>query len=278
MVAGDAQSAWQLSGSAPELYQRHLVPAITARWAADLVERAGLSSGDRVLDVACGTGVVAFEAAERVGPTGTVAAVDVNAGMLAVARSLPLPPGAGITWHECSALDLPFPPGSFDAALCQFGLQFVPDRPRALREMSRVLALGGRLGLSVFSPIERNPATHALSDALDRHVAPDASRTKRTEHALDDPRRLEALVADAGFGDVRVETVTKTIHFPSAADYVHIQLGATPLASVLAGLDTADRDAAVSALVADVSAALKWYHDETGISFPQEVHVLLAVR
>ena len=231
MGVDEGQREWQLAGSAAELYQRQLVPAVTARWAVDLVERVAPRAGERVLDVACGTGVVAREAAVRVGVTGQVAAVDINAGMLAVARSLPPVAGATIAWRKVNALELPFAADSFDVVLCQFGLQFFPDPRAALREQMRVLVDRGRLALNVFSPIERNPAAQALSNALDRHVAPGASQSKRAEHALADPAELEALVARAGFEEIRIETVTKTTHFRSVAEYVHVQLAATPLAS-----------------------------------------------
>jgi len=102
-----AQEHWQLDGSAAALYQRHLVPAVTAVWAADLADQAALRTGERALDVACGTGVVARVAAERLGSTGRVAALDINAGMLAVARSLPAVAGASIEWHEGSVLSCP---------------------------------------------------------------------------------------------------------------------------------------------------------------------------
>jgi ubiquinone/menaquinone biosynthesis C-methylase UbiE len=277
MGVNDGQREWQLAGSAAELYQRNLVPVVTARWADDLIERVDPHAGERVLDVACGTGVVARKAAVRVGLTGRVAAVDVNAGMLAVARSLPPVPGATIAWHEASALELPFAADSFDVVLCQLGLQFFPEPRAALREQRRVLVVGGRLALSVFSPIERNPAAQALSNALDRHVATDASLAKRAEHALANPAELTALVADAGFRQIRIETVSKTTHVPSVADYVRVQLAATPLASIVDGLDTAARGAVLHALVEDVSAALEPYGDDSGLCFPQEVHVLLGV-
>src|SRR4051794_16904673 len=128
------QEQWQLDGSAPELYQRYLVPAITAVWASDLGDQAALRPGERVLDVACGTGVVARIAAERVGSTGRVAALDITPGMLAVARSLPSVPGAAIEWHEGSVLAVPFSDAAFDRVLCQLGLQFFPDQTAALRE------------------------------------------------------------------------------------------------------------------------------------------------
>jgi ubiquinone/menaquinone biosynthesis C-methylase UbiE len=307
------QEQWQLDGSAPELYQRHLVPAITAMWAADLVDRAALAPGQRVLDVACGTGVVARRAAERVGAAGSVDAIDLNAGMLAVARSLP----GAVRWHHGSALFLPFARATFDVVLCQLGLQFFPDRPLALREMRRVIAPRGRLALNVFGPIEHNPATHALADALDRHFGPDASIAKRIEHVLADATQLRGLVERAGFAEVAIEVATKAVRFPSAADYVRVQLAATPLAGVIAEAcaATADRDRGaarvddvvgvpvddavgapvddavgapvddavdapvddrVAALVDDVAAALAPSVGADGLTFPQEVQVVLA--
>jgi ubiquinone/menaquinone biosynthesis C-methylase UbiE len=226
-----------------------------------------LAPSERVLDVACGTGVVARLAAERVGASGSVDAIDINDGMLAVARSLP----GAVRWHHGSALALPFADAGFDVVLCQLGLQFVPDRPLALREMRRVLVSGGRLGLNVFGPIEDNPATHALADALDRHVGADASRAKRTEHALGDPEQLRALVARAGLRAIAVDTLRKTVRFTSPAEYVAIQLAATPLAAVVGAGD--DR---VPAIVADVACALAPYMSDDGLTFPQQVLTVTA--
>lgn len=263
---------WQLEGDAAQLYQRHLVPAMTAMWAVDLADRARLRRGERVLDVACGTGVVAREAASRVGSEGGVAAIDLNPGMLAVARSLAEVSGASIDWLEGSALALPFADAAFDVVACQLGLQFFADRHAALCEMRRVLTSTGRLALNVYGPIERNPATHALAAALDQHVGDGASTVKRAEHALGDRDELRALVASAGFDDIVIETETKTVRFPSASDYVAIQLAATPLASLFG--EHAGREG----IVDDVGAALSRYLGDDGLAFPQEVHVVLARR
>ncbi len=274
--AGLPDERWQLDGDAAGLYQRHLVPAVTAGWAADLVERAGLGRGERVLDVACGTGVVARAAAGRVGRGGHVAGIDINAAMLAVARSLPAGPGASVGWFEASALSLPFCTGSYDVVLCQLGLQFVPDRPAALAEMRRVLVTGGRAGLTVYGPIEHNPAALALAQALDRHLGPGASVTKRAEHALADPAVLRALTAGAGFSRIQIVTQTRIVRFASAADYVRIQLTATPLASLLrAQAEGAVRHLA-QAINADVATALQARRADGGLAFPQEAHILLA--
>ena len=272
------QEQWQLDSSAPELYQRYLVPAITAVWASDLVEEAALRPGERVLDAACGTGAVARVAAERVGSTGRVAALDINPGMLAVARSLPAVPGAAIEWHEGSVLALPFSDAAFDRVLCQLGLQFFPDRTAALREMRRVLVPDGRLAVSVFGPIEHSPATHALANALDRHIGPEASVAKRNEHALADTDASVALVTGAGFRDIVIRTTSKLARFPSPADYVRIQLAATPLAGLIALQDAVRRERLVGALIEDVDAALTPYLGSDGLSVPWEVHTVLATR
>jgi ubiquinone/menaquinone biosynthesis C-methylase UbiE len=269
---------WQLEGGAAELYQRHLVPAMTAHWAADLVRRVDVRGSDRVLDVACGTGVAARAAAGRAGPAGRVVGIDINAAMLAVARSLPGGQGARIAWFEASALALPVRDASHDVVLCQLGLQFFADRPAALAEIHRVLRPGGRLGVSVFGAIEHNPATFALSQALDRRIGPDASAAKRAEHALADPALLRTLVAGAGFGQITIVTQTRVVRFAAAGDYVRIQLAATPLAALRTPLARADAQRLTELLVADVAASLEPYQTARGLEFPQEAHVLLAVN
>jgi ubiquinone/menaquinone biosynthesis C-methylase UbiE len=229
---------------------------VVALWAADLVERAAPRPGERVLDVACGTGVVARLAAERVG-TGRVVGLDINAGMLAVARSLPPRAGSPIEWHEASALGMPFPDAAFDLVLCQLGLQFLPDRPAALGEMWRVLAPGGRLALNVYGSIEHNPAAHALADALDRHLGPGASASRRSEHVLADADELRGLVDGAGFRDVTIRTTTQRIRFPSSRKYVRITLAATPLAGMVSGIESGKREALVEALAGELTASLQ---------------------
>jgi ubiquinone/menaquinone biosynthesis C-methylase UbiE len=266
---------WQLEGSAAELYQRYLVPAITTKWADDLVNRAQLHSGEAVLDIACGTGVVARLAAKRVGG-GQVTGLDLNPGMLAVARSVPSE-GASITWIEGSALDLPFLIKSFDVVLCQLGLQFFPDPQQGLREMRRVLSNPGRVALSVYSPIERTPGAYAFVLALDEVLGSDASRIKRGEHSFADPTQLETLLEVAGFRAIHVQTVTQTIAFPSVLDYVRFQLLATPMTVLLADRTEPERQAIISSVASRAAAlfAPEMLHGD-GFIFPQEAYVAVA--
>ena len=144
---------WTTFGDdAGALYERYMVPAIFGSWAEDLVHAGRCKHGDRVLDVACGTGVVARCAIQRVGRRGHVVGLDLSPAMLAAARSAARE--TSIEWREGSALVMPFSDRSFDVVLCQQGLQFFPDRAAALRQMRRVLAIGGRLALSVFRTSE----------------------------------------------------------------------------------------------------------------------------
>jgi ubiquinone/menaquinone biosynthesis C-methylase UbiE len=193
-----------MDASAPELYERYLVPAITSIWANDLLDRIAPKREESVLDIACGTGVVARLAQQR-GHAGRLVGMDLNTAMLAVARAN----SAAVEWIEGSALDLPFDASSFDIVLCQLGLQFFPDRPLALKEMVRVLKPGGRAGFSVYSAIENTPAAHAFVQALDKYLGEEASRIKRSEHLSCDAQQVGAWAKQAGFDIVEIAAITK---------------------------------------------------------------------
>ena len=272
------QDHWLLDGSAPELYQRYLVPTITSIWAADLIDRTEPKPGESVLDIACGTGVVTRLAAGRVA-TGRVVGLDLNGGMLAVARSVPTAGTASIEWLEGSALSLPFSNNSFGLVLCQLGFQFFPDRPLALREMRRVLVPSGRAALSVYSSIERTPAASAFATALDRRLGPDASRIKRGEHIFPVADEVGALMTSEGFEQVIVSTVTKRITFPSVLDYVRFQMVATPMSRLLGDRNAVGCESLIEAVASDTRSLLHPEMLRDGrLSFPQEAHVAIAHR
>lgn len=260
---------WQLEGGEAELYERRLASAVTSLWAADLVERVDVDAADRVLDVACGTGIVARAAAERAGP-GYVVGLDINPAMLAVAQA----ESAEVEFVRGSAVALPFDDDSFDVVLCQLGLQFFPDRGKALAQMRRVLVDGGRLGLSVYGPIEHNPGTLAIANALDHYLGTAASQTKRAEHVLSYSTLVHKLITDAGFDDITITTETKHARFASASEWVDVQLTATPLASLLA--EQLERRGTAGKITAAVEESLRPYEVDGGLELPLEVHVVLA--
>lgn len=269
------QMHWQVEGNAAELYQRYLVPAITSKWAADLVARAQPGSGESVLDVACGTGVVARLAAKRM-VQGRVTGLDLNLAMLRVARAVPNE-GTEITWIEGSALNLPFSANSFDLVLCQLGLQFFPDQALALREMRRVLSPSGRLALSVYSRIENTPGTNAFARALDCVLGSHASTIKRGEHSFDHPDQVRNTLVKAAFAAIDVQIVVQQIAFPSVLDYVRFQLLATPMAVLLKDLTETDRQSAISRVAAETAhfSGASMLLDGR-FSFPQEGYVATA--
>jgi len=270
-----SQGHWQVEGNAAELYQRYLVPAITTKWAMDLVHRAQPKPGETVLDVACGTGVVARTAASMMAQ-GRVIGLDLNSGMLDVARTVPSE-GAPITWVEASAVSLPFPADSFDLVLCQLGLQFFPDQERALGEMRRVLLHSGRIALSVYSGIERTPGADAFVRALDLVLGTHSSKIKRGEHSFHDLEQLRNLLGKAGFVVVEVQTVTQQIVFPSVPDYVRFQLTATPMALLLNARAESDCQAAIAQIATETARLSTAAMLQDGMfSFPQEAYVATA--
>ena len=235
-------------GSAAENYERYFVPAIGAPLASDLVELAALRPGERVLDVACGTGVVARLAAERVGTSTSVVGIDINPGMLAVARAADSGATA-IDWHEASADALPFSDGSFDVALCQMGLQFFPDKPGALSEIQRVLSPGGRLLINVPGPTPRIFAI--LEEALGRHLGPDAAAFVRAVFSLHDVAEVRELVSRSGFETVEARSAVKTLRLPAPADFLWQYVHSTPLAAAATQLDNARRETLEQEVVAE---------------------------
>lgn len=225
-------------GSAPGNYERYFVPAIGAPLAADLIEVARLDAGERVLDVACGTGVVTQLAAKRVGSSGVVAGLDINPGMLAVARSVAAP-AAAIEWYESAAEVTPFPDEAYDAALCQLGLQFFADQSAALRELRRVLAPGGRFVATLPGPTP--PIFAILERALREHVTPEAAKFVSAVFSHHDARRLTDLLATAGFENISVESRRKSLGLPPPGAFLWQYLSSTPLAPAVAGLDQQHR-------------------------------------
>lgn len=269
------QGQWQVAGSAPEVYERELVPAVFGAWAPILVELAEPRPSERVLDVACGTGVVARIAATRVGPTGTVVGIDLNPGMLSLARSLvsrDSRSGGQLQWQEASADKLPFPDGSFNVVYCQLGPQFFADRPAALREMRRVLGTEGRLAVMVWRGIHESPGFAVLADALQRHVGQAAAAIMRAPFGLTNADELEALVRAAGFQNVAVQQRSGTVRFPSVERFVLSYVAGSPLAGPVSQAD----DAARAGLITDVRNALGKFTNNNELAFPIAAHLLSA--
>ena len=258
---------FQLQGKAAERYEQWVVPFITGPWVPPLLDLVELRAGERVLDVACGTGVVARLAARRVVPGGTVRGLDLNDGMLSVAGRLPLPPGLTIDWRQGSALALPFADQAFDVVVCLHGVMFFPDRLKALGEMRRVLAPGGRVAVGVWTG--PSPYFTAQREGLARYVSADAASTSAVAFSLGDASELGRLLTDAGFRDVVVHLVRLTLRLPAPEEFVLRHLSALPPAELIAAAGAKTS----AALIAHMKEATRAYVDGYGLAVPQEINV-----
>lgn len=185
---------YQLKDNAPQVYEQGPVPMMFQPLAELTFEHVSLYPGERVLDVACGTGIVTRVAVQRFENIRNIVGVDLNPGMLDVARSNTPTTGVNVEWRQGDACALPFPDGSFDVVSCQQGLQFIPDKAAALRDMRRVLVPGGRL---VFTVWVESPYHAALADALTRHVNAQAATSCLAPYTLSNAKTVRMLVDDA---------------------------------------------------------------------------------
>ena len=267
MVSSDT---WQVSGSAAEKYER-FVASWFVPWANDLIARAGVQSGCRLLDLACGTGVVTRAAAPLVGETGSIVASDLNEGMLAEAQRHEVV-GATIQWRQADAEDLPFEDDSFDAVLCQQGLQFVPNMASAVGEMRRVLHTGGAAAVSVWRSPEHNPYISALASGLSRHVSSEAGQIMLAPCAFGDRDALRALFIDAGFSSVDIEAVTIRRDPTDVTQAIAGNLASLPIASEVDAMTSDER----SEMIADIARELQDYIDDGQLISPNSSNVAVA--
>jgi SAM-dependent methyltransferase len=244
---------FQLSLAAAEAYESKFVPALFGEWAPLVIEAADVRTGQEVLDVACGTGVVARAAADRVGATGRVVAVDINEAMLSVARRL----SPDVDWRTADAGRLPFPDSSFDAVLCQAALMFFPDRAGALREMSRVVKDTGAVAVQVWASLDSQPAYGPFVEVAARHAGPEAVDLLGSYWTMGDVGHLGELFAEAGMRLTATRRHIGTARFASIDELVKIEVESTPLVDRI-GDDT------YAAILADARQALAGFETPEG--------------
>jgi len=251
-------------------YESFFVPALFLEWAPRLADAARVGPGDRVLDVACGTGVLAREAASRVGPRGSVTGVDINPGMLEVAARTT----SAIRWQQGAAESLPFPDASFDAVVSQFGLMFFSDRPRALREMIRVLVPGGRLAVAVWDSLEHTPAYAAEVALLERIGGPRAAEPLRAPFVLGDRQALAAVMASADIPSATISTLQGRARFPNIRAVVEADLrGWLPICGVVLS------EGQIQTILAEAEVAMADYVTKGGTAeFDTPAHIVTATK
>ncbi|MDA0302497.1 MAG: methyltransferase domain-containing protein, partial [Chloroflexi bacterium] len=240
--SGMSTSTFDLTGDASERYERFVAP-VMASFVDHAVERAAVGPGSSLLDVACGTGFVARRASAVVGDSGRVVGLDLNAGMLSMARRATIDLPFRFEWAEASAQQIPYESGEFDAVICQQGLQFLPDRTAAIAEMARVLRPGGRLVVTFFTPLGGQPYFRAQLAALERLLG-NAYLTHAFACSSDE---VAAEFTSAGLEDVEVEEfVGELLTPPTLAEFLWGHALSLPAAPALAQLTTEQRDAFIT--------------------------------
>ena len=259
---------WQVSTDAAEVYESCFVPAIFGAWAGPVADAAGIRAGDKVLDVGCGTGVLAREAYRRVGQEGQVVGLDLNEGMLAVAaRAEP-----NVEWRRGDAASLPFEDASFDVVVSQFALMYFPDRVASLREMWRTLAPGGRLAVAAWAPIDHARGYQILVEIAVRQCGHEAADVLAAPFVLGDKAELAKLFVDSGISGAEVRLHEGSIRFPSVQEFIRIEVKGSPLAEMVG-------DDVMQSFAAESEDALVEFVVPSGeIVMPMDAHIVTATK
>jgi ubiquinone/menaquinone biosynthesis C-methylase UbiE len=257
--------------SFPEMYEGWLVGPLFRPFAEIALEEVKLSSGDRVLDIACGTGIVARLAKERLGDAGHVVGIDVSPDMLAVARTV----APGIDWRAGSAAALPLRENEqFDVVVCQQGLQFFPDKPAAAAQMRRAVKSSGRLAVATWRSDDEIPLFRELRRIAERHLGAIADQ----RHSFGDAAALEALFRDTGFQNVRSKTITRAIRFEDGAPFARLNtMALVGMSAVGKTMADQERKRIVEAIIDDSAPVLQPYSDGPQLAFELSTNLATAI-
>jgi ubiquinone/menaquinone biosynthesis C-methylase UbiE len=284
LFCGNLQLSLQLGGKIQdkidtmsylaESYERFMVPSLFAPWASYLIERANPQPGERVLDIACGTGIVARNVAPHVGSQGIVIGLDVNPDMISIARTAAEQDHLAIEWYTSPAEQLPFPNENFDLILCQFGLMFFTDRLAALEEMHRVLKTGGRVILSVWQGLDHHPFYQTLHEVSQRHLG---KSSVQAVFSLGDSDELRKLLIDSGFLHIEIEPMSITARFPNAEEFLAWEIDVDPTETpALQNLDTEAQQVILAAVRQDMQGLLEEIMQNNQVVLQFHAHVAQA--
>lgn len=270
MVKGKGQMSFQLTGSAPEIYENTMVPLWFGPWAEVLLALVSLKTGETVLDVACGTGVTTRIAKRDVGRDGRVTGLDINSGMLAKARELAS--DMDITWIESDVIETGLHEDSFNAVISQHGYHYFPDQPAALKEFYRVLAPSGRIAMSIWEG--HSAYTKAICSAVEKFISPEIAKKQRAQRETPSADMLIASVSEAGFRNAAVVRQELSIKVPSAPEFVPLHLGSMPIANAFHSLPDEEK----KALISDVADTLRGKIIGDQIVYPDVVNVVTRIK
>lgn len=264
----DKASIGQVTSNAAEIYEEFFIPALFSHWAHKVADSAQIVQGQRIFDVACGTGILARTIAERVGTADTVVGLDINDGMLSVARSK----NPAIEWRHGSAEALPFNDNSFDVVVSQFGLMFFADKKQAIAEMIRVLKPNGRLVVAVWDTLENTVGYADMVALLERLFGAETANSLRAPYILGDKDTFKALFEHPQLKQVSVETHMGTAHFPSIEQWVYTDVKGWVMS------DDIDEAQFTQLVDAAQSELIEYVQADGTVAFNAPAHILSAIK
>lgn len=259
----------QRAPSPAELFEQFFGPSLFKPWTDILLEFADPRPGERVLDLACATGIVARKVAPVIGNggRGRVVGLDVSPDMLSVARRRAASEEVDVEWLEGPAEDLPLPDEAFDLVLCQQGVQFFEDPARALAETERVLADEGRIALNVWPPLERHPVYRALLEAEARHLDAHVGDVARP-FMFGGDERLRTLLVEAGYDRIEIAERTLEVEFGDPERFVALTVMAAAAVMPDVALDDPDEQAElIDSITRDCEDVLQEHRDGDRLRF-----------
>ena len=265
-------NTFNLSTKAAEGYEAQKVPAIFEPLGKATIAHTDLPENARILDVACGTGIISRLLSQSLAGRGHIVGADLNAAMVEIAKKLMPDTHHTVEWKECDVAELPFDSDFFDLAFCQQGLQFFPEKSKALTEIRRVIAPAGHLLLTCWSSV--SPVFQAVSDSLRRHVSEGAANQAVGPYAFRDEDTITTLLTEVGFKDVSASKLTIDRHFKPSRDAIRAEILSSPYEQEVSakGISTLGK------IVAEVDSALEQYRVGDELIVPQDTHLFRATK
>jgi len=259
-----------------ETYEREMVPTLFEPWAKLLIEMARPQPGESVLDLACGTGIVARRVAPHISANGQVMGMDLSPHMLAVAMSRAMSEGHSIEWREGRAETMPFPDDSFDLVLCQQGMQFFTEKQQALAEIRRILRTGGRVVGSLWRGLDHHPFFAKMNDVMARHIGVPALAAP---FVMNDETELHTLLADAGFSEIAVSSHSLTARFPDPDDFVAMEMDVIAAAiPSMQHLDEQARSDMAQTITGEAAELIREYTRDGQLAIPMHSFIAVAIN
>lgn len=257
-----------------EAYEAFMVRCRFLPWAGELLDRVELFPKMRLLDCACGTGIVARVAASRLHGNGQFVGIDMNPSMIEIATRKAAEEDAVIEWRVGKAEALPFPDRSFDLVTVQQGLQFFPDKLAAMRECYRVLAPGGTLAIGIWSSLEKQGIQQDYAEAIERVSG---SASMHASYGTVSEASLRDLLISAGFSDVSIEEVTIELSYDDRRSFVELMVEGTSIGvPTMHGRDDDERTRLTGEVESDMQKALARYSVGNSIVTPSTAFLALA--